>query len=102
MQKGGVDKVEDSKRLEQQISQLISMTAKNNELLLKMQIEISEIRTELTDFKAEFQKEKDMNQSRYDLILSEVRNQNYVLNHHRDKISRNEEEISKIRQMIQT
>ncbi len=78
----------DLKSIEQQISQLIGMVAKNNEMLY--------------DLKSQFEQEREVNQARSQEILKEIRNQKYVINHHRDKIAKNEEELSTIKQMMQS
>jgi hypothetical protein len=64
------------------------MTAKNNEMLVEMKAELTGLKTELNDLTTEFQKEKEVNKARYNELLSEIRNQNYVLNHHLEKIAR--------------
>ena len=62
----------DLKRIEDQLTQLIGMVGKNNEMMNQMKQEMND-------------------------MLKEIRNQSYVINHHRDKIAKNEEEVSKIK-----
>jgi hypothetical protein len=96
-------------RIEQQISQLVSMVAKNNQILLEMKSEILEMKSEISAIKSDLQQEKETNQSRYEEnkardeeLLMEIRNQKYIINHHRSKIAKNEEEISLIKQIVQS
>lgn len=72
LMKREVDKVSDLKRIEDQLTQLIGMVGKNNEMMNQMKQEMND-------------------------MLKEIRNQSYVINHHRDKIAKNEEEVSKIK-----
>jgi hypothetical protein len=78
------------------------MTPKNNEMLVELKAEMTGLKTDLNDLKTEFQKEKEVNKAGYIELLSEIRNQNYVLNHHREKMAKNEEELSKLREGIQS
>ena len=51
------------------------MVGKNNEMMNDMRYEMNKMNQEMKD------------------MLKEIRNQNYVINHHRDKIAKNEEEV---------
>lgn len=88
--------------IDQQISQLIGLVAKNNEMIIEMKSEITEMKGEIVDIKVQIQKEKELDARRHEEVLKELRNQNYLINHHRDKIAKNEEDISVLMQMIKS
>jgi chromosome segregation ATPase len=105
----------DFERLEQQISQLIGMVAKNNEVVFEVRSELRELKSEVAQLKTdveqlkadvaqlrkEFNEEKELNRSRYVELLKEIRYQNYLFNYYREKIAKNEEDISVIKQKIE-
>jgi chromosome segregation ATPase len=81
--------------IEQQIGQLTSMIAKLIE-------KVDHIDKRFDQLENRFDIEQKLNQARFDEMLKEVRNQNYVINYHRDKLAKNEEEINVVKQMLQS
>jgi len=98
----------DLKGIEQQMGQLTLLVGKLIEKvdhldkrfdtledrLDKLESRFDKLENRFDKLESRFETEQKLNQARFDELLKEVRNQNYTLNYHREKIARNEEEIN--------